>query len=144
MVQQFTGGPTVPFGSGPHPGGPSGFSFVFGGGRQVQSNHSGNVTAPPGYHLQFQAQAQTQGQRYQLQPNQGGGYMISPGGSNIPGPGGDGLFQRLGGNPRPNMENSDEFVIENVNSNVSSSRVGENPNSGRPGSNQNSGNSFTF
>ncbi|KAJ0028011.1 hypothetical protein Pint_36627 [Pistacia integerrima] len=131
MVQQFTGGPTAPFASGPHPGGPSGFNFGLGGGRQVQVNN-------PGYHFQYQAQAQAQAQRYQQQQNQGGGgYMISLGNSNIPGSGGDGFFQRLGGNPRPNMEISDGFMMENMNSNVSSSQVG-------PGSNENRGNSFMF
>ncbi|XP_031254165.1 VQ motif-containing protein 22 [Pistacia vera] len=145
MVQQFTGGPTAPFASGPHPGGPSGFNFGLGGGRQVQVNNPGNVMVPPGYHFQYQAQAQAQAQRYQQQQNQGGGgYMISLGNSNIPGSGGDGFFQRLGGNPRPNMEISDGFMMENMNSNVSSSQVGGNPNPGRPGSNENRGNSFMF
>ncbi|XP_044490049.1 uncharacterized protein LOC123214370 [Mangifera indica] len=148
MVQQFTGGPTAPFASGPHPGGPSGFSFGFAGGRQVQFNHPGNVIMPPGYHLQYQAQAQAQAQaqtqRFQQQQNQGSEYMISLGNSNILGPGGDGFFQRLGGNPRPNMEISDDqYVMENMNSNVSS-QVGGNPNPGRAGSNENRGNSFMF
>ncbi|XVF81657.1 hypothetical protein PTKIN_Ptkin15bG0172900 [Pterospermum kingtungense] len=122
MVQQFTGSPTAPFPTSAHPGGPNiGFSF---GGRQALLNPAGSLMVPPagGFHLQYQHHHHQQQQQQQPQfQHQHQPYMF-PLNNNINNPSGAGdlFFQRLGGNPRPNMEaaGSEGFVVEGVSSQI--------------------------
>ncbi|KAL5741756.1 hypothetical protein ACOSP7_028488 [Xanthoceras sorbifolium] len=122
MVQQFTGGPSAPFGSsGTQPGGPGTNTYGFGqvgvgvgGARHV---NPGSVMLPPGYRLQYQ----------QNQP-----WMISlSNNSNNQG-------EHQGLIERGNMELPDGFAMENVSS--SSAAGGRAP----PPSNENRGNTFMF
>ncbi|XP_021274267.1 VQ motif-containing protein 22-like [Herrania umbratica] len=129
MVQQFTGGPSAPFPG--HSGGPN-FGFGF-GVRQPHVNPGSLMIPPGGFHLQYQQQQQPQQQHQFQQQNQP--YMFSLS-SNNPGAG-DLFLQRLGGNPRPNMEGSDGFVVEGASSQVPPSRT--------PSSNENRSNAtFMF
>ncbi|XWS47439.1 hypothetical protein CRYUN_Cryun14cG0152100 [Craigia yunnanensis] len=106
MVQQFTGGPSAPFATGAHPGGPN-FGLGF-GGRQPHVNPGSLMVPPAGFHLQYQQQQQQPQFQHHNQP-----YMFSLN-SNNPGAG-DLFLQRFGGNPRPNMEaGSEGFVVEGV------------------------------
>ncbi|XP_022727996.1 VQ motif-containing protein 22-like [Durio zibethinus] len=115
MVQQFTGGPSAPFVAGAHPGGPN-FGFGF-GGRQPHVNPGSLMVPPAGFHLQYQQQQQQQQQQPQFQ-HQNHPYMFSLNSNNNQGAG-DLFLQRLGGNPRPNMEaGSEGFVLEGVSSQV--------------------------
>ena len=117
MVQQFTGSPSAPFASGAHPGGPN-FGFGF-GGRQPHVNPGSLMVPSTGFHLQYQQQQQQQQPQFQQQ-NQP--YMFSLNSNNNPGAG-DLFLQRLGGNPRPNMEaGSEGFVVEGVSSQIPPSR----------------------
>ncbi|GMI76265.1 hypothetical protein HRI_001295800 [Hibiscus trionum] len=110
MVQQFTGGPSFTQGPGSaRPGGPA-FEFSF-GGRQRHLNTS-SLTAPPvGFQLQYHHQQQQQQQQNQA-------YMFSLNSAddnNLRARERDHLLQRLGGNPRPNMEaGSEGFVSSQV------------------------------
>ncbi|XWS75737.1 hypothetical protein CRYUN_Cryun01aG0117700 [Craigia yunnanensis] len=119
MVQQFTGSPSAPFAPGGHPGGPNfGFSF---GGRQPHVNPSSLMVPPAGFQLQYQQQQPQQ--QHQLIQHQNHPYLFSLNSNNNPG-GGDLFLQRLGGNPRPNMEAGPEgFVVEGVSSQVPPSRT---------------------
>ncbi|KAK9284450.1 hypothetical protein L1049_023623 [Liquidambar formosana] len=124
MVQQFTGGPSAPFASGSsHHGAPPSFGFGVGASRHHQVNHPTALMVPPGYQLQFQQQQQ----QYQQQPQQ---YMFPV--SNTPA---DVFLQRLSINPRPNMEVSNELVLEGFSS------VQVPP---RPSSNENRSNNYMF
>lgn len=123
MVQQFTGGPSAPFGSaGPHhPGGPGPTTFSFGqlgvgGARQGHVNPN-TVMLPPGYRLQYQ----------QNQP-----WMISLSNNN------SNQGEHPGYVHRGNMEMSDGFVMGNVSSSSSSAPAGRAP------TNENRGNTFMF
>ncbi|GMI85607.1 hypothetical protein HRI_002230000 [Hibiscus trionum] len=116
MVQQFTGDPSFAPGSAAHPGGPS-FRFSFGGLHQPHLN-PGSLTLPPvGFQLQYQ-------QQQQLMQHQNQGYTFSSN-TNDNNLAGNHLVQRLGGNPRPNVEaGSEGFVAAGVSSQVPSSRTG--------------------
>lgn len=132
MVQQFTGGPSAPFASGAHPGGPN---FGFGlGARQAHLHNPSAMMLPPGhgYHLQPQQQ-----QLFQQQSQQ---YMFSLGNNNNNNnnAAGDAFLQRLGSS-RPTLVVSDGFVMEGVSS---SSQVA--PARPSSSSNENRSNSFLF
>ncbi|XWS30944.1 hypothetical protein CRYUN_Cryun23aG0034500 [Craigia yunnanensis] len=114
MVQQFTGGSSAPFAPVGHSGGPN-FGFGF-GGRQPHVNPSSLMVPPAGFQLQYQQQQPQQ--QHQLVQHQNQPYLFSLHNNNNPGAG-DLFLQRLGGNPRPNMEaRSEGFVMEGVSSQV--------------------------
>lgn len=128
MVQQFTGSPTAPFASsaGIHP---TNIGFSFGGRHQAALVNNPAVAGslmvnPPagGFHLQYQQHHQQQ-QQPQFQQHQNQPYMFSlnNNNNNQAGAADHLFFQRLGGNPRPNMEGaagvgSEGFVVEGVSS----------------------------
>eukprot|EP00257_Ricinus_communis_P023741 XP_015583800.1 VQ motif-containing protein 22 [Ricinus communis] len=141
MVQQFTGGPSAPFGSGSQINAPN-FSFAL-NPRQTHVNPSG-VMVPGGFHLQYQQQQQ----QYQ-QPSQPS-YMFSMGNnnSNTPSHGDHVFFQRLG-NPRSGagMEVSNGPLMDGVSSTVVAAAPSLPPPSRPPpssSSNENRSNSFLF
>ncbi|XVE72385.1 hypothetical protein DITRI_Ditri11bG0035200 [Diplodiscus trichospermus] len=122
MVQQFTGGPSAPFAPGGNPGGPNfGFSF---GGRQAHVNPSSFMVPSAGFQLQYQQQQQQPPQQqHQLLQHQNQQLMFSLNNNNNPGVG-DLFLQRLGANPRQNMEaGSEGFGVEGVASQVPPSRT---------------------
>ncbi|XP_030546625.1 VQ motif-containing protein 22 [Rhodamnia argentea] len=76
LVQQFTGGPSAPFGSGPGPGMLS-FNFGLGGPGQAGVSRPGGM-GPSGFHVQYQVQQQQPHHQQQLyQQHQNQQYMLS-------------------------------------------------------------------
>lgn len=146
MVQQFTGGPSAPFGSGgtnvPN------FNFGLGSGRQaVHVNPTAMMMGPSstvGYH-HLQPHQQHLYQHPNQQPQQ---YMFSLNSSNTPGPGDHAFLQRLGSTRPTNMGllgavSDHGFVMDG---DPSSSQVVP-PAAARPSSNptnENRSNNFLF
>lgn len=132
MVQQFTGGPSAPFASGPHPGAPN-FGFALGAGRSPTAMMLPPAAAHHGYHLQPHQQ--------QLYPQQGQQYMFSLA-NNSNTPVDHALLQRLGSSRPTNMGLSDGFVMEG--GGVQSSSQVLPPVRPSTSSNENRSNSFLF
>ncbi|KAF5735664.1 mental retardation GTPase activating protein 4 [Tripterygium wilfordii] len=127
MVQQFTGGPTAPFGSTVQQhAGVQNISFGLGPRSQAHVNnaHPNPLMAP--YHMQYQQQ---QFQRNQPQ------FMFSGNPDDV-------FFQRIG-NPRPDATVSGGFVVEGVTSDVAAAAAAATrpPNSS---SNENRSNTFLY
>ncbi|KAF3445076.1 hypothetical protein FNV43_RR14769 [Rhamnella rubrinervis] len=123
MVQQFTGGPSAPFGSVSQPGG-AGFGFGVVGGRPSYVNPAGAVMVPPGYQL-HQQQQQVYGQQQSQQQAQYLQFALSNSGSNTPAV--DGFLQRLSsGRPMGNnggVAVATEGFLTNIEGGVSSQAV---------------------
>ncbi|KAI6673397.1 hypothetical protein NL676_001303 [Syzygium grande] len=75
LVQQFTGGPSAPFGSGHGPGGVLNFNIGLGPGQAGVGRPGG--MGPSGFHVQYQVQQQPHHQQQLFQQHQNQQYMLS-------------------------------------------------------------------
>lgn len=113
MVQQFTGGPSVPFASGSGQQISSPNTFRFGTGGQRRQVDPSEVLVPAAYRLQYQLQQPQQQQHLQYQQPSLPSYMFSFNNSMASNPPvDDGFLQRIARDPRPSsMEVSTGLML---------------------------------